>query len=104
MPQVADELSNVFGHPVIYISRSLEEGRVALLASGLTLFVADLMVGLEQMFRDSVLSETTSTVQTLTGEPQYRCRNSLLKISKPSGNSLDAPCTAMCRLARRGRD
>ena len=69
MPQIADELSKLLGHPIVYVSRSLEEVRADLLASGLTTFVVDLMVGLEQMFRDSVLGETTSTVQELTGEP-----------------------------------
>jgi NAD(P)H dehydrogenase (quinone) len=59
MRQIAEELSNLLGRPVVYINRSLEEERAALLASGLTPFVADLMVGLEQMFRDSVLGETT---------------------------------------------
>ena len=40
-----------------------------LLANGPSPFVADLMVGLEQMFRESVLGETTSTVEQLTGKP-----------------------------------
>jgi NAD(P)H dehydrogenase (quinone) len=69
VPQIADELSKLLGHPIVYVSRSLEEERAALIANGLTPFVADLLVGLEQMFRDSVLGETTSTVQALTGEP-----------------------------------
>jgi NAD(P)H dehydrogenase (quinone) len=69
MQEIAKELSKLLGHPVVYISRSLEEERAALLASGLTPFVADLLVGLDQMFRESVLGETTSTVEELTGEP-----------------------------------
>jgi NAD(P)H dehydrogenase (quinone) len=69
MQQVADELSNLLGHPVVYINRSPAEERAALLASGLTPFVADLLVGLDQMFRESVLGETTSTVEELTGKP-----------------------------------
>jgi NAD(P)H dehydrogenase (quinone) len=69
MAQIAEELQKLLGHPVVYISRSLEEERAALLASGLTPFVADLLVGLDQMFRESVLGETTSTVEELTGEP-----------------------------------
>jgi NAD(P)H dehydrogenase (quinone) len=69
MQEIAEELSKLLGHPVVYVSRSLEDERAALLASGLTPFVADLLVGLDQMFRDSVLGETTSTVQALTGEP-----------------------------------
>jgi NAD(P)H dehydrogenase (quinone) len=69
MQEIAGELSKLLGHSVVYISRSLEEERAALLASGLTPFVADLLVGLDQMFRESVLGETTSTVQELTSEP-----------------------------------
>jgi uncharacterized protein YbjT (DUF2867 family) len=42
MRQIAGELTNLLGHPVVYISRSLEEERAALLAGGLTPFVADL--------------------------------------------------------------
>jgi NAD(P)H dehydrogenase (quinone) len=69
MRQIAGELTNLLGHPVVYINRSPEEERAALLAGGLTPFVADLLVGLDQMFRESVLGETTSTVEELTGEP-----------------------------------
>ena len=49
--------------------RSPEEERAALLAGGLTPLIADLLVGLDQMFRESVLGETTSTVEELTGKP-----------------------------------
>jgi NAD(P)H dehydrogenase (quinone) len=69
MRQIAEELTNLLGHRVVYINRSPEEERAALLAGGLTPFVADLLVGLDQMFRESVLGETTSTVEELTGEP-----------------------------------
>jgi NAD(P)H dehydrogenase (quinone) len=67
--QIAEELSRLLGHPVVYINRSLEEERAALLASGLPPFFADLIAGLEQMFRDSAIGETTSTVEELTGKP-----------------------------------
>ena len=69
MRQIAEELSNLLGRPVVYINRSLDDERAALLAGGLTPFVVDLFVGLDQMFRESVLGETTSTVEELTGEP-----------------------------------
>lgn len=69
MQQVAEELSRLLGHPVAYVNRSLEEERAALLAGGLAPFIADLIAGLEQIFRDSALGETTSTVEELTGEP-----------------------------------
>jgi NAD(P)H dehydrogenase (quinone) len=68
MQEISEELSRLLGHPVVYINRTLDEQRVALLAEGLTPFVADLMMGLEQTFRESVLGETTSTVKELTGE------------------------------------
>jgi hypothetical protein len=68
MQQLADELSRLLGHPVIYNHRSPDEQRAALLTGGLSPFVADLLVGLDQMFRESVLGETTSTIEDLTGE------------------------------------
>jgi NAD(P)H dehydrogenase (quinone) len=69
MQQMADQLSSLLGHPVVYNHRSPEEQRAALLAEGLSPLVADLLAGLDQMFRESSLGETTSTVETLTGKP-----------------------------------
>jgi hypothetical protein len=54
---------------VTYVNRSLAEQKEALLGAGLAPFVADLLVGLDQMFRDSALAETTLTVEELTGRP-----------------------------------
>jgi NAD(P)H dehydrogenase (quinone) len=67
MQNIADQLSRLLDRPVIYHHRSPEEQRAALLADGLAPAVADLLVGLDQMFRDSVHSETTLTVKDLTG-------------------------------------
>ncbi|GKQ52049.1 NmrA family NAD(P)-binding protein [Bradyrhizobium sp. Ce-3] len=80
MPQVAEQLSNLLGHPVVYSHRSTEEQRATLLADGLPPLVADLLVGLDQMFRESALGETTSTVELLTGKsprtlPQWLAEN-----------------------------
>ena len=69
MRQVAEHLSTMLGQPVAYNHRSPEEQRAALLADGLPPLVADLLVGLDQVFRESVLGETTSTVEALTGKP-----------------------------------
>jgi NAD(P)H dehydrogenase (quinone) len=69
MRQVAEHLSTLLGQPVAYNHRSPEEQRAALLADGLPPLVADLLVGLDQVFRESVLGETTSTVEALTGKP-----------------------------------
>jgi hypothetical protein len=69
MQQVAERLSSLLSHPVAYNHRSPEEQRAALLAEGLPPPVADLLVGLDQVFRESVLGETTSTVEALTGKP-----------------------------------
>lgn len=68
MNQVAEELTRLLGHPVTYVERSPAEQREALLGAGLAPLVADLLVGLDQMFRESVLAETTSTVEELTGK------------------------------------
>jgi len=67
MSQVAEELARLLGHPVTYVSRSPTEQREALLGAGLSPLVADVLVGLDQMFRESVIAETTSTVEELTG-------------------------------------
>jgi NAD(P)H dehydrogenase (quinone) len=69
MPQVAEQLSTLLGRPVAYVNRSPEEQRAALSAGGLPPLLADLLVGLDQVFRESVLAETTSTVEELTGKP-----------------------------------
>ncbi len=68
MPQVAEELSRLTAQAVVYKHCSPEEQRATLLSFGVSPFVADLGVGLDQMFRDSVLGETTLTVEELTGE------------------------------------
>ncbi|BEP65467.1 SDR family oxidoreductase (plasmid) [Variovorax sp. V213] len=68
MKQVAEELARLLGHSVTYVDRSPSEQREALLGAGLSPLVADLLVGLDQMFRESTIAETTSTVEDLTGK------------------------------------
>jgi NAD(P)H dehydrogenase (quinone) len=80
MRQVAEHLSSLLGRPIVYNHRSTEEQRATLLADGLPPLVADLLVGLDQMFRESALGETTSTVEALTGKsprtlPQWLAEN-----------------------------
>jgi uncharacterized protein YbjT (DUF2867 family) len=67
MPDIADEISKLLGRTVAYQHRSPAEQREKLLASGLNEFAADLLLGLDRIFHDSVLAETTSTVRELTG-------------------------------------
>jgi uncharacterized protein YbjT (DUF2867 family) len=67
MQDIACELSRLLGREVTYTDRTPEEQRAALLATGMSDFVADLLLGLDQVFRESVLAETTSTVAALTG-------------------------------------
>lgn len=67
MPKIAEEISKLLGRTVTYQQRSPAEQREKLLASGLNEFVADLLVGLDRLFHDSALAETTSTVENLTG-------------------------------------
>jgi len=48
----------------------LHFGRTCIaVADGLSPLVADLLVGLDQLFRESVLGETTMTFEELTGKP-----------------------------------
>jgi NAD(P)H dehydrogenase (quinone) len=61
-------LSRLLGHPVTYVDRSPAAQREALLGAGLSPLVADVLVGLDQMFRESLIAETTSTVEELTGK------------------------------------
>lgn len=80
MQEIAQELSSLLGRSVAYGDRTPEEQRAAFLAAGLSPLVADLLVGLDQLFRDSVLGETTSTIRELTGEdprslPQWLAEN-----------------------------
>jgi NAD(P)H dehydrogenase (quinone) len=69
MQEVAAELSRLLGHTVTYHDRSPSQQRALLLAAGVNEFVAGLLLGLDQMFRQSVYSEVTSTVEQLTGTP-----------------------------------
>jgi len=69
MQQIADELSHLLGRPVVYHHRSPAEHREALLADGQPALVADLLVGLDLLFSESALAESTSTVEKLTGQP-----------------------------------
>jgi len=67
MPEIADELSGLLGRAVTYQHRSPAEQRETLLASGLSELVADLLLGLDRVFYESTLAETTTTVRELTG-------------------------------------
>ncbi|VXD04503.1 NAD-dependent epimerase/dehydratase [Pseudomonas sp. 8Z] len=67
MPKIAEELSFFLGRDVRYHHRSLAEHRKHLLSSGKNELVADVLTGLDLIFSQSVLSESTSTVQVLTG-------------------------------------
>lgn len=69
MQQVADELSRLLGRRVVYNDRSPTEHRGALLASGQPPLVVDLLLGLDRLFRESALAETTATFEKLTGKP-----------------------------------
>ena len=69
MPQIAEELTRLLGHSVTYTHRTPSEQRSALVEEGLSPFVAELLVGLDRIFHDCVLTERTLTVEDLTGAP-----------------------------------
>lgn len=66
MSDVAELLSRLLGREIAYKHRTPTEQRVALIASGFTEAAADLRLGLEKLFKESVLAETTDTVELLT--------------------------------------
>jgi len=69
MQEIADALSRLLGRRVEYVDRTPAQQRAALMGAGLGDFVADLLLGLDRFFRDSAFSETTTTVEEVTGHP-----------------------------------
>lgn len=69
MPQVAEKLSRLLGRAVTYQHRSVADHRGLLISSGVREMVADLLLGLDRIFREGVLAETTTTVGDLLGRP-----------------------------------
>ncbi|MFT8990380.1 MAG: NAD(P)H-binding protein [Gluconobacter albidus] len=68
MPEVADQLSQILGKKVSYQHRSSDEQRKILTSAGSSELVADVLLGIDQLFRESVLAETTETFRDLTGK------------------------------------
>jgi NAD(P)H dehydrogenase (quinone) len=68
MPDVAASLSRLLRRPVTYQHRAPAEHRKALIGAGTSGPIADLLLGLDLMFEQSVLNETTSTLFDLTGQ------------------------------------
>lgn len=69
MPQIAEALSELLGREVTYAHQSPAAQHYDLVANGLSPFVAEILVGLDRIFHDSVLTERTFTVEELTGNP-----------------------------------
>lgn len=67
MPEVADELTHLLGKTVTYHHRTPDEQREVLIGSGTSDLVADVLLGIDRLFRESVLAETTATFTDLTG-------------------------------------
>jgi uncharacterized protein YbjT (DUF2867 family) len=67
MLDVADCLSRLLGRPVAYRHRTPVEQRDVLISAGTSTSVADLLLGLDLMFEQSVLAETTQTFTDLCG-------------------------------------
>jgi hypothetical protein len=67
MPEVATELSEQLGREVKYQLRTPAEQREVLVRMGYSEMAADISLGLDQLFKQSVQAETTSTVSELAG-------------------------------------
>lgn len=68
MPEVAYELSHILGRSVTYHHRTPDEQRAVLTEAGISELVADVLLGIDRLFRESVLAETTATFEDLTGK------------------------------------
>ncbi|MFZ2994615.1 MAG: hypothetical protein WA070_00250 [Sphingobium sp.] len=69
MPQVAGELSHLLGRAVTYHHRTTFDHRVHLMKAGSSEMVAELLLELDLIFKEGILSETTATVGELLGRP-----------------------------------
>ena len=78
MPEIAGELSSLLGRSVAYARRSRTEHRELLVASGVGEMAADLLLGLDRIFQESALAETTTTVTELTGKTPRSVKHWLL--------------------------
>lgn len=67
MPEVAAELSDQLGREIKYQRRTPDEHRDVLIRMGLSEMAADIALGLDYLFKQSVQAETTTTVAELTG-------------------------------------
>lgn len=68
MSDVAEELTRLLGKTVTYHHRTPEEQREVLISSGASDLVANVLLGIDRLFRESVLAETTVTFTELTGQ------------------------------------
>jgi uncharacterized protein YbjT (DUF2867 family) len=71
MPEIAEELSRLLDRPVTYVQRTRAEHREILVSSGVSEMVAELLLGLDRIFREGVLAETTKSVTDLTGKEAH---------------------------------
>lgn len=69
MQELAAELSRLLEMEVRYQPRTEQQQRAFLLSAGLAPARVELLLELDRLFRDSGVSETTMTVQQLTGHP-----------------------------------
>lgn len=67
MNDVAHCLSRLLGQSVAYRHRTPAEQREVLIGAGTSAAIAELLLGLDLMFEQSVLAETTNTVSDLCG-------------------------------------
>lgn len=75
MAEVATELTRLLGRVITYTQRTPFEERQRLLASGLSEFVVEVLVGLDRTVYESSLQEETATFQLLTGRAPRNLSN-----------------------------
>lgn len=68
MPEIAEAISRLLGRKVAYEHRAPDVQKQTLLDAGLTEMAAEISVGLDRIFHDSAMSETTNTYYDITGK------------------------------------
>lgn len=70
--ELANELSNVLGHPISHISLPPSDLKQGMLAEGITEEIADRMLDLERYFRENQASRITNDIKKVTGRDPKR--------------------------------
>jgi NAD(P)H dehydrogenase (quinone) len=78
------DVANVLGSGAHYVDRTREKQRAVLEALGMPPLRVDVLVGLDDLFRDEIYATPTPTVQALTGRPARSVGDYAREFASPS--------------------